>query len=340
MRIALDATQGVGRGLTGVGVYSRRMLDGLAARYPEARFTHCFRTHRLWRGLRHPTARNVTRTLLLDPWWIPPCDIFHGLNQRLPNARLRKAAATFHDLFVMTGEYSSPEFRVRFEQQAREAAARADRVICVSSFTAGQVESLLGVERARLRVIPHGVDLPEELPARERDPATFLHVGTLQTRKNIVRLIRAFERLAIPGARLVLAGGWGHGAAEIEEAIRISRTAIELAGVVSDAALRAWYRRATVLAFPSLDEGFGMPVLEAMAHGLPVVTSNRSALPEAAGGAAVLVDPEDIDSIAFGMREAYENQDRLSAAGRVRVQGASWDVAVGATWKVYQELAV
>ena len=105
-------------------------------------------------------------------------DVFHGLNQRLPTRRLRRTVTTFHDLFVLTGDYSTPEFRRRFADQARRAAAESDRIIAVSAFTATQVEQLLGVERSRIRVVHHGVRIPpagatrarEDHPARRRNP--------------------------------------------------------------------------------------------------------------------------------------------------------------------------
>ena len=192
----------------------------------------------------------------------------------------------------MTSDYSTPDFRARFTNQARSAAANSDLVITVSSFTANQVSSLLGVDPSRTRVIPHGVDLPAETDESEREDL-ILFVGALQTRKNICRLVEGFERLE-GRWRLVLAGATsGYGAQEILERIERSpaRSRIELTGYLPQHELEALYRRARIFAFPTLDEGFGIPVLEAMARGVPVITSNRSSLPEVAGDAALLVNP-------------------------------------------------
>jgi glycosyltransferase involved in cell wall biosynthesis len=170
-----------------------------------------------------------------------------------------------------------------------------------------------------------------------------LFVGALQRRKNVVRLVRAFERMP-RGWRLALAGAAdGYGAAEALEAIQASarRSDIAVLGYVSDAVLRDLYQRAAIFAFPSLDEGFGMPVLDAMANGVPVVTSVRSALPEVAGDAALLVDPEDIEALAEALvRLATEPALRadLAARGRARAQAFSWEAAVERTWAVYREL--
>src|SRR6185312_14985663 len=135
--------------------------------------------------------------------------LFHGLNQRLPDVRLRRSIATFHDLFVLTGEYSSAEFRARFAAQARDAARRADAIITVSAFTRDQVVGLLGVDAAKVSVVHHGIR-NLELPriARER---VILNVGAIQKRKNIARLVEAFESVDA-GWRLALAGSDGYGA--------------------------------------------------------------------------------------------------------------------------------
>lgn len=157
MNIALDATYSLGGDLSGVGVYSREMLWGLAEAHPAARFRFCYRPHRFFRSLGEALPGNASRYLLGEARAPRAADVFHGLNQRLPRARLRHAVTTFHDLFVLTGDYSTAEFRRRFAEQARDAAARSDRIIAVSQFTAGQVIGLLGVDAARVHVVHHGV---------------------------------------------------------------------------------------------------------------------------------------------------------------------------------------
>ncbi len=117
--IALDATYSIGDRLSGVGVYSREILLGLAAAHPEARFQFCYRPHRFARSWREKLPRNCHRFFLQEPILPRRADIFHGLNQRLPTLRLRRTVTTFHDLFVLTGDYSTPEFRRRFAEQAR-----------------------------------------------------------------------------------------------------------------------------------------------------------------------------------------------------------------------------
>ena len=205
--------------------------------------------------------------------------------------------ATFHDLFVMTGEYSTPEFRARFTEQARDAAARADAIIAVSEFTASQVVSLLGVDAVQG---PRGAPRHPRLAYLPRRSAKRSFSTWAPSRR--ARISRGWWRRSKrvdPSWRLVLAGSAGYGSAEI-----LARIAAQ-PGARAHRGDWAMFRRAnlaagtpapSIFAFPSLDEGFGMPVLEAMAAGTPVLTSNRSALPEVAGDAACWWIPEDTGS--------------------------------------------
>jgi glycosyltransferase involved in cell wall biosynthesis len=143
--------------------------------------------------------------------------------------------------------------------------------------------------------------------------------------------------------RLVLAGSAGYGSEDILARIAASPAAgrISVLGYVSPAELADWYARCSVFAFPSLDEGFGMPVLEAMAAGAPVLTSNRSALPEVAGDAALQVDPSDEEALAGALRGLTESEDLrrdLARRGSLRAQLFTWERAVSATWEVYRQV--
>jgi glycosyltransferase involved in cell wall biosynthesis len=167
-------------------------------------------------------------------------------------------------------------------------------------------------------------------------------VGAIQKRKNVSRLVKAFE-LVPAGWKLFLVGSAGYGAetelAAVEQSRR--RADITVTGYVDNAELEMLYSRASVFAFPSLDEGFGIPVLEAMARGLPVLTANVSALPEVAGDGALLVDPKDVESIAAGLCRLIEDaglRDELSHRGLQRSRRYTWDAAADATWRVYSEL--
>jgi glycosyltransferase involved in cell wall biosynthesis len=340
LTIALDATYSIGEELSGVGIYSRELLFGLANAHPEAEFLYCYRPHRYFRSWADRVPPNARRRLLAEPLGPRSADVFHALNQRLPKLPLKRCVVTFHDLFVLSSEYSSPDFRARFAAQAREAAARADAIIAVSEFTKSQVTALLGVDAAKIRVVHHGVrELALRVAQREK---IILSVGAIQKRKNTARLVEAFETVDAAW-RLVLAGSAGFGSPEILARIESSgaRTRIAVTGYLSPAELAEWYSRASVFAFPSLDEGFGMPVLEAMTAGIPVITANRSALPEVAGDAAVLVDPEDTAALSDALCRLTRDEDLradLVVRGRARAKLFTWGRAVGETWEVYRGL--
>ena len=342
MHIALDATYAVGRELTGVGVYSREILHGLPALHPEARYTFCYRPNRFLRGFRDSIPRAARRRPLFESGPPRDADIFHALNQRVPATKHKRTVTTFHDLFVLTGEYSTQEFRDRFAEQARHAAERSDAIICVSQFTADQVASLLKVERARLHVVHHGVHGPEELPPPAQREQLVLSVGSIQKRKNTARLVEAFE-LTPPGWKLVLAGAAGYDAESILQRIAESprREDISVTGYVSQAELEHLYAKASLFAFPSLDEGFGIPIIEAMAWGVPVITSDRSALAEVSGEAALHVDPENIEELATALQTTMESpglRKELAIRGLEWSAKFTWQAAVEKSWNVYQQL--
>jgi glycosyltransferase involved in cell wall biosynthesis len=170
-----------------------------------------------------------------------------------------------------------------------------------------------------------------------------LFVGALQIRKNVARLVRAFAQ-GPSDWQLVLAGSaGGYGAADIIQKIEKSscRERIRVTGYIPREELERLYARASIFAFPSLDEGFGIPVLEAMAHGVPVLTSDRSALKEIAEDAALLVNPGDTDEIASALRRLMDDSElraTLAQLGQARAQLYPWERSVKETYAVYREL--
>jgi glycosyltransferase involved in cell wall biosynthesis len=184
--------------------------------------------------------------------------------------------------------------------------------------------------------------MPEHAPEVAREQLV-LFVGALQTRKNVMRLVEAFERLQPPW-RLVLAGApSGYRAEQILDRIKASpaRERIEVSGYIAREKLHHLFARASIFAFPSLDEGFGIPVLEAMAWGVPVVTSNGSALAELGRGAALLVDPLRVEHIAEALASLAANaslRETLAGAGKLRAEEFTWKTAIEKTYAVYSEL--
>lgn len=273
--------------------------------------------------------------LARELWWYPVrlsalqtydalhCTTYYGpLRPRIPTV------VTVHDLAVLRHPEAFPRWTKSYVPLVVPHVLRAAaRIIAVSEFTASELVTLLDVPRSRIVVVPNAVDetFTSDGPAAEGEYA--LAVGTLEPRKNLERAIEAAERVGLP---LRIAGARGWGGVEARGATWL--------GEIDDAELARQYRGAQCLVYPSLYEGFGIPVLEAMACGIPVVASAGGATEEIAGGAAVLVDPLDVDSIAAGVDEAMARRDELRPRGFVRAGEFSWDDSAARTQAVYREI--
>jgi glycosyltransferase involved in cell wall biosynthesis len=228
-------------------------------------------------------------------------------------------------------------------------ARRADAVIAVSRHTAEDLARRTRLPAGKIHVVPLAASLPaasadlDEVLSRLKVPSPYvLFVGTLEPRKNVVRLIRGYRRLAARGAphALVLAGpmGWRHQGL-MRELSAEAPGRIVLTGSTGPLDLDALYRGASAFVYPSLYEGFGLPVLEAMARGTPCVVSIASSLPEVAGEAAVPVDPRSVGGLAEAMERVINDGDlaeRLRQAGRARAAGFSWEETARRTLEVYK----
>ena len=257
---------------------------------------------------------------------------------------------TIHDLSLIRYPRYHPLPRLGVVPLMAWAARHAERVITPSRATADEVARLLHVRERRIDVVelaPVGSSVPTkaerstvlrdlDLP----DRPFLLSLATIEPRKNIDGLIRGFERLAAKDRdiSLALGGGSGWRTAKIERAIAASpaATRIRRLGYVSDLARAVLLRECAAFVYVSLYEGYGLPVVEAMDAGAPVVTSNLSSMPEAAGGAAVLVDPLDDSSIAEGIRTALRDADDLRQAGLARAARLGWDRTARETEHVYE----
>lgn len=360
MTIALDATEAAYPEPTGTGVYSWKLIQALAASLPaeaspDLRLALGVRIGPYWRwGRRKAWPAGCAAFPVWEPW-LPPrsASLFHGLNQRLPRRSYPVSVVTIHDLFPLTStKYSAPSFQNRFTEVLQDAVSRADRIIAVSHATREELLRHTDASAERIRVIHHGVDPIPAASSEERnlfrkevlglalEEKFFLNVGVIQVRKNIANVVRAVAALA--GYRLVLAGGDGYGADAIHDLIEregLSNRIVRL-GHVSTETLRLLYWTASALVFPSLEEGFGMPLLEAMTCGLPVITSNCSAMPEVAGDAAAFVDPLDVAQIREAMRRVIEDEayaTNLRRRGRARASRFTWAQCAEQTWEVYRE---
>jgi len=239
---------------------------------------------------------------------------------------------TVHDLAVLRYPELFPAWtRLYGQTWLRPTLRAAARVIAVSEFTKREVVALSGVPAERVRVVPNATDeavFTAEGPSA--DGSYVLALGTLEPRKNLARLAQATDRLGLE-LRLVGATGWGR--------VSPGGDGVRWLGRLPDDEVAALYRGALCFAYPSLYEGFGIPVLEAMRCGAPVVTSAGSAMEEVAGGAAELVDPLDPEAIAAGIRRAIDRRAELRTAGLERSKLFSWDAAARATADVYREVA-
>jgi glycosyltransferase involved in cell wall biosynthesis len=253
---------------------------------------------------------------------------------------------TVHDVSVMRMPLAHPVARWGIVPVNLAAMARAVTIIVPSRFTAREL-TRIGISERRTVVIPHAPALDaatEESPFIERlgvqSGRYVLYFGTLEPRKNIVRLVAAFERIAAahPDLKLVLAGspGWRYGPIAARIAASSVRDRIVLPGYVDDEDLARLVSNSAVVAYVSLYEGFGMPVLDAMALGAAVVTSRSTAMPEAAGGAAMLVDARDVTDIARGLAAALDERPELARRGVTRAAGWSWSDVAAAHLDVYR----
>lgn len=280
-------------------------------------------------------------------------DLAHGPVFVGPLVSPCPVVTTIHDLsFIRFPDLFRPAKRLYLTVMTRLSAHRARHLIAVSEHTASESVALLSVPRDKISVVYHGVDpVFRPLPAAEvaafrerRDlPERFiLFVGTLEPRKNLIRLIEAFAHIYDGRSPLVLAGGKGWLCDDLFakiEALEL-KDAILLPGYVSNEELPLWYNAATVFAYPSLYEGFGMPVTEAQACGTPVVTSDTSSLPEAGGEAALFVDPHNVDAIAAGLRRILHDKplrQQLREQGLDHAESFKWGHTARETVQVYRE---
>jgi glycosyltransferase involved in cell wall biosynthesis len=260
-------------------------------------------------------------------WQARDLDVLHCTTMRGPLRARPPVVVTVHDLALLRLPEAFPAWHRHTGRLALRLAARAaDAIVTVSEFTRGELVDLLDVPSERVRVCPNGVEPVFHPDGPAVDGDYVLAVGTLEPRKNLKRAVEA-ARLAGVELRVVGASGWG--GVEVPGWL----------GRVDDAELAALYRGARCLVFPSVYEGFGIPILEAMACGTPVVTSSAGATEEVAGGAAVLVDPLDAEAIAAGIAEAERRRDELRRLGLERAAAFTWERSADLIEALWRDLA-
>lgn len=273
-----------------------------------------------------------------------PADVVHATSLAVPPPGGRPLVVTVHDLVFLRHPEHLTRRGVSFHRRGLAVARReAAGVVVPTAFGRGELVAE-GFDAELVHVAPHGVDVPptpaaavttSRLGRLNVEPPFVLFVGTLEPRKGVADLLDAHAALRVhrPDLDLVLAGppGWG-------PPLDLSPAGVVPLGPVDDAGLDALYRAAVALALPSRYEGFGLPVLEAMARGCPVVTTDAACLPEVGGGAAELVPVGDIDALAGALERILSDTDhrrRLAAAGRERAAAFSWDASAWAHAAAY-----
>ena len=276
-------------------------------------------------------------TVARDAWWYPLAlprearrgnlDVLHCPTFRGPFSTAVPLVVTVLDLAVLRHPGMFNQWSRRYSRFAVPRVVQAAKaVITISEFTKREVVEVLGTPPEKVHAIPIAVEAPFTPEGPRADGDYVLAVGTLEPRKNLARVVEAARRA---GAELRVVGAEGWGGVAVDGWV----------GRVSDEELAALYRGARAVAYPSLYEGVGLPVLEAMACGAPVVTSRGSATEEVADGAAILVDPLDVGAIAAGLEEASSRRDELRARGLERARAFSWDRVARETWAVYESVA-
>lgn len=375
MRIALDYTAGIRQG-AGIGQYVRSLVGAMLAQDSKNTYT-LITSGRPTRERSFPTASNVHGRSVFVPdrylnilwyrWRVPlyanyftgPADIYHGLDFGLPPLRggVRKVVTVYDLAFLEHPETAVPSLAAYLMKVVPEAVAAADVVAAMSHTTKRALIKQFKVPPEKITVIPGGVAPhfqritdPELLEATRRkfelERPLVLSVGTLEPRKNHLGLIKAFyevQKRKESSAILAIAGGRGWLYEETQRVVKELKleNKVRFLGRVSELELLTLYSLADVFAFPSFFEGFGIPPLEAMACGAPVITSNISSLPEVAGDAAILVDPHDTNAIANAIIRVTEDeqlQEELRQKGYLQAQRYTWSNAAGKMLSAYQKL--
>ena len=369
MRICIDIQAAVSQ-RAGVGRYTQQLVehlgplagdDGLALFYFDFRrqglpFAVPAADPRAVRWCPGRLIQQAWKRLHWPPfdWFAGPADVYHFPNFAIPPLTRGKRVVTIHDMsFLRFPEFAEPRNLRYLSRVIHRTAREADAIITDSAFSASEIRALLGVAPDRIHAIHLGVD-PRCAPAAPAAVAALrgrlglerpylLTVGTVEPRKNLPLLIEAFERMAAFDGDLVMAGmpGWKY--APILERMRTSARAarIRYLQYVPDDALPALYTGAEIFLLASHYEGFGLPPLEAMACGTPVVSSTGGSLPEVLGDAAVLIDGCDAahwaQSIGRVLADAGQRRD-LSARGRRQAARYGWQETARKTWEVYRSV--
>ncbi len=378
MRIGIDCRTILnpeGGELAGVGHYTFNLVHQLIEQYPDVEFVLFFDARMSRQSVLQFSQANVrikffpfstygkflpiaySQLLVAASISRARLDIFHAPANIIPLGYRKPSVVTIHDLAIYHHPEWFPSQMFSTRLLVPQSVKQARRIICVSEATKRDVMDVFGIVAEKISVVPEAADtatLPlhdqyDDVRAIYGLPERYvLFVGTLEPRKNIHVLLQAWHRLTtsqpevVKGVQLVLAGGVGYHGKEILTQIQsLSLTdSIKHLGYIHHNHKVALLQQAAVFVFPSLYEGFGIPVLEAMQLGVPVVASNAGSIPEVAGSAAHLVDPQHIDGFVAGLQRVLTDRayaDDLRQRGKDQAEEFSWHLTAEATMEVYQQ---
>ncbi len=373
MQIAIDI-QAVAETRTGVGQFTYHLVKALAGADSPDRYTlFLFDFRRRFRdlSLEQENVRvqkiRLPGMLLRKIWdrapWPPmerltgPFDLFHFTNYLVPPLRGGRALTTIYDLgFLRHPGYADPKALKALSRNLRKSVERAAGVITVSEFSKSEIMDLLGLPDSMIEVVYPGVSPAISGPVAESairrvrrkyglSGPYIVHVGTIEPRKNIPVLLKAFAEdlpfFRARGCRLLLAGKRGWLYDEVFDTVRARGLEgdVVFAGYVGDDELALLYRAAEFAVFPSFYEGFGIPLLEAMASAIPVLASDIEAHKEVLGEAALFFDPQDSEGLARRMKELYEDRqlrEALTGKGDARASRFTWEASAARMARVYR----
>lgn len=371
--IAIDYTAALKQG-GGIGRYTRELVSALARLDSETPYVLFTAGQMGDLAFSTPGANFVWKTARLSPDWLArlwhrahlrlfiegwtgPIAILHAPDFTLPPTRRGvQTLLTVHDLtFIRAPDAATPRLRAYLNAVVPRSVQRADHILADSEATRQDLMEFYRTPADKISVLYSGVesrfrpiyDSNILRAVRERyhigDQLFILSIGTIQPRKNYERLVEALHRLGQSDLKLVIAGGKGWLADSLYRKVESLgiKERVQFLGFVDDADLPALYSAAHIFAYPSLYEGFGLPPLEAMACGVPVIASNTSSLPEVVGDAGLLIDPYDVNDLALALAKVLGDENlhrRLSEMGQQRARKFSWDAAAVHLRKCYDEL--
>lgn len=379
MHICIWVDQMVGLQKTGIGYYQAELVKKLAQidcdnnysllhiQPAQTEWHHFAKANSNFQLLRLPLSKKIMYAMwhyfqrpYADHWLAPQVDLFHMTTTPVVVPTRIPQLVTVHDLASVHYPEHYPWRNRVWKRRALQYAIDSNAVFLSDSFATKQdLINMLGIEASRIFIVHLGVDLERFSLDFSQESQAFvekryslkqpfiLFVGALSPRKNPERIVQAFISLRQRGYshRLVFVGanGWGVDHDVLSEMIVSAELEgqIDFLGYVPEEHLPIIYQLAELLLYPSLYEGFGFPILEAMACGTPVITSNISSMPELAGDAALLVDPYSVDEIVTGMKRIIDSKDerkRIAQLGLKRVQKFSWQKSVKSTLEIYQQL--